>query len=142
MLNRIRESRVGEVWIPNLVFVNALGPTETVLDELSICTVSSEHDPAPFDTSSGQSRESKWKYVCQVGKDYQSTKWVKWARFCNFLTTESDCQYLLLFWFQRWLNGPTTNIDVMNFGFHNVDFCFSWTILWRRKFHSYQKRIL
>ena len=57
LLNGVNTETLQNLWTPQLAFKNALGPYQTVVDDLSICTVNQEEKPTFKDLT--QSNECK-----------------------------------------------------------------------------------
>ena len=45
LLNGVNTGTLQKLWTPQLAFKNALGPYQTVVDDLSICTINQEEKP-------------------------------------------------------------------------------------------------
>ena len=45
LLNGVQTSALRHLWTPQLAFVNALGPYQTVVDDISVCTIVMEENP-------------------------------------------------------------------------------------------------
>ena len=59
ILNGVNTLDLIKIWSPELKFLNALGPYQTVIDDLNVCTIILEHPPT-FDDYS-KSVECKYK---------------------------------------------------------------------------------
>ena len=57
LLNGVQTGALKNLWTPQLAFKNALGPFQTVVDDLSVCTIRLEKTPS-FDDMT-QSNECK-----------------------------------------------------------------------------------
>merc|ERR1719206_1706395 len=49
LLNGVQTSALRHLWTPQLAFVNALGPYQTVVDDISVCTIVLEENPTNND---------------------------------------------------------------------------------------------
>ena len=45
LLNGVQTSSLSQLWTPQLAFINALGPYQTVVDDISVCTIVLEKTP-------------------------------------------------------------------------------------------------
>ena len=68
LLNGVQTSALNHLWTPQLAFVNALGPYQTVVDDISVCTIVLEENPTFNDLTN--SLECKYK-------DCRRTIWIK-----------------------------------------------------------------
>ena len=68
LLNGVQTSALNHLWTPQLAFVNALGPYQTVVDDISVCTIVLEENPTFNDLTN--SLECKYK-------DCKRTIWIK-----------------------------------------------------------------
>ena len=59
LLNGVQTSSLGQLWTPQLAFINALGPYQTVVDDISVCTIVLEKTPTYHDLT--QSLECEYK---------------------------------------------------------------------------------
>ena len=59
LLNGVQTSSLSQLWTPQLAFINALGPYQTVVDDLSVCTIVLEKNPTFNDLT--QSLECQYK---------------------------------------------------------------------------------
>ena len=51
LLNGVPTKALSMLWTPQLAFKNALGPYQTVIDDLSVCTITLEKEPTFQDFS-------------------------------------------------------------------------------------------
>jgi len=84
LLNGVPTDVLRQLWTPQLAFTNALGPFQTVVDELSVCTINLENDPTYEDLSSSNEyygfdgyqnsinllREYYQQYACEFALTY------------------------------------------------------------------------
>ena len=61
LLNGVQTEALQKLWTPQLAFINALGPYQTVVDDLSVCTIVLEDQPSYDDMI--ESNECKKCYL-------------------------------------------------------------------------------
>ena len=59
LLNGVQTSALRHLWTPQLAFVNALGPYQTVVDDISVCTIVLEENPTNNDLTNSLECKSR-----------------------------------------------------------------------------------
>ena len=79
LLNGVQTSSLRKLWTPQLAFINALGPYQTLVDDISVCTIVLEKTPTFNDLT--QSLECK-KYDNDTCNILLSRLWVQCLHQC------------------------------------------------------------
>ena len=63
LLNGVQTSSLQRLWTPQLAFINALGPYQTVVDDISVCTIVLEKTPSFNDLTQSLECKTNWSIV-------------------------------------------------------------------------------